>query len=123
MHYRTFIITAFALLFLTAGAARAVGRPNVVFIAVDDLNMNVGCYGGAGGGDTIVKTPNIDKLAARGVRFDRAYCQYPFCTPSRASMLTGMRPDTIGIYDLQHNSRGTAPDAVTVPQLFKNNAY
>ena len=77
------------------GYALAAERPNVLLICVDDLKPLLGCYG-----DAMVKSPNIDRLAARGVRFERAYCNQAVCAPSRNALLTGLRPQTLGIYDL-----------------------
>jgi iduronate 2-sulfatase len=103
------------LLFLITLAKSA---PNVLFIAVDDLAGTLGCYG-----DPVARTPNIDRLAASGVNFIHAYNQIPLCNPSRASVLTGLRPDEIKVYDLDRHFREEKPDVITLPQLFRNNGY
>ena len=99
-------------------SAETVGRYNVLFIMIDDLRPLLGCYG-----HSEIHTPNIDALAGRGTLFNRAYCQFPVCNPSRSSILTGLRPDTIGVHDNNAYFRNNLPDAVTLPQHFKEHGY
>ena len=94
------------------------GRPNVLFLISDDLNNMLGCYG-----DPRVKTPNLDRLAARGVRFDRAYCTFPLCGPSRNSLLTGLYPNSTGILANAQIFRQTIPSQQSMPQVFRNSGY
>lgn len=91
---------------------------NVLFISIDDLRPTLGCYG-----DKIAVTPNIDRLAKRGTVFNRAYSQLAVCSPSRASLLTGRRPDAIRVWDLKVHFRKNMPNVVTLPQHFKNQGY
>jgi iduronate 2-sulfatase len=102
---------------LSFGVA-AASRPNVLFIAVDDLRPELGCYGA----DHIV-SPNMDRLAARGILFERAYCQQAVCNPSRTSLMTGMRPGTTGVTGNHVHFRDTHPGIVTLPEHFKQNGY
>jgi len=103
---------------VSPACARASARPNVLFIAVDDMNGEVACLG-----SEVAVTPNMDALAARGLLFRRAYCQQAVCNPSRASLMTGMRPDTLRVWNLRTHFRDTHPDVVTLPQHFKRHGY
>lgn len=96
----------------------ASDRPNVLVLLVDDLKPALGCYG-----DPLAKTPNIDRLASRGLRFDLAYCNQAVCAPSRNNLLLGTRSTSLGIYSLGQNFRLGAPDAVTMPQYFMKHGY
>lgn len=108
-----------ALALLTAvTSANAAEKPNVLFVAVDDLRPALACAG-----DPHAKTPNIDALASRGTVFTRAYCQQAVCSPSRSSLLTARRPDSTKVYDLVTHFRKALPDVVTLPQHFKQNGY
>ena len=110
------LLLAFVLALIAE--ARAATRPNVLFIVADDLNNLLGCYG-----DPLAKTPNIDRLAARGVRFDRAYCSFPLCGPSRNSFLTGLYPNSTGILANAQIFRQTIPDQLSMPQAFRQQGY
>lgn len=103
---------------LAAQPRAAARRPNILFIAVDDLNMDLGCYG-----HPIVRSPHVDSLARRGVRFERAYAQYPVCNPSRTSFLSGRYPETTGILDNRTDPRTNLRDAPFLPRFLRNNGY
>ncbi len=110
-------IAAAAWIVQTA-AANESPRPNVLFIAIDDLRPELGCYG-----DSIVKSPNIDKLASQGMVFDRAYCQVAVCGASRASMMTGILPTKTRFVNHLAQADTDTPNAVTMAQVFKEAGY
>jgi len=115
-----FVSVTGAVLFCSAllGAEAPARRPNVLLVCVDDLKPLLGCYGAPK-----VKSPNIDRLASRGLLFERAFCNQAVCAPSRNALMTGLRPSTLGIYDLGTNFRKSVPDAVTVASCFKQSGY
>jgi len=126
---KTILLSIIALLLLNVGCRNQANkqdpksdtkkRPNILFLSIDDLRPELGCYG-----SQIAVSPNLDKLAESGMLFNRAYCQQAICGPSRASLMTGARPESIGI---THNyvlfRDGKQPDIVTLPQHFRNNGY
>jgi iduronate 2-sulfatase len=115
LHFLFVLLGVFGVSVLNSLAA---AKPNVLLLCVDDLKPALGCYG-----DSLAKSPNLDRLAARGVQFDRAHCNQAVCSPSRNALMTGLRPQTLGIYDLPTHFRKGAPDAVTVGQYFKRHGY
>jgi arylsulfatase A-like enzyme len=119
---RLWFIAAVVLVFIgTTTRSSAAAKPNVLFIAIDDQNDWIHCLGG----HPLIKTPNIDRLAERGTLFLNAHCQAPLCNSSRASLLTGLRPSTTGIYGLQPGIRDVerTKNHVTLPQTFTSNGY
>ncbi len=101
------------------GAEKFARKPNVLFLMADDMRVELGCYASR----FDAKTPNLDALAKSGVRFDRNYCQFPLCNPSRASLLTGRKPSTTGVLGNRTDFRTAHPDWTTLPQLFGNHGY
>ena len=101
-----------------AAADTTAQKPNILFIAVDDLRPELGCYG-----KDYIKSPNIDGLAKAGIVFNRAYCQQAVCSPTRSSLMTGTRPDTTKVWDLNTHFRTALPEVITLGQHFKQHGY
>ena len=111
-------IISIGLSLIGSNALISQTKPNVLFIAVDDLKPILGCYG-----DKLVKTPNIDRLAKRGTIFMQNYCQQAVCGPTRASLMTGMRPDYTKVWDLKTKMRDVNPAILSLPQYFIQQGY
>ena len=121
MNMKSLLVVFFGLIipsFSLLAADGAPAKPNVLFIVVDDLRPELGCYG-----RDYIHSPNIDALARRGMVFDRAYCQQAVCSPSRTTVMTGVRPDTSKVWDLNTHFRTALPEVVTLGQHFKQNGY
>ena len=120
--FRISIALGLALLMLAPASARAddtsTGHPNILLLLVDDLKPALGCYG-----DPYAQTPNLDQLAARGLRFDLAYCNQAVCAPSRFTLMLGAHSTATGLYGLGHKLRRSMPEAVTMPQFFAQHGY
>src|SRR5437868_1549483 len=111
MRFSAFVLGLALLLASLAGAAEKL---NVLLVVSDDLCTHLATFD-----DPMVQSPNVERVAARGVKFARAYCQYPLCNPSRASFLTGLRPDHTGVHDNAVQFRKNVPDAQTIGQTFQ----
>lgn len=118
MPFRSFAFFAGIACLLLAACDQPEERPNVLFIAVDDLNNDLGAYG-----HDLVRSPHIDRLAAQGMRFNRAYSQYPVCNPSRVSFLAGLYPEQTGVLTNQDTFRVHIPEVATLPQWFRRHGY
>ncbi len=114
----TCLLSLFCIAPTRQSAVADESRPNVLFMISDDLNNSIGCYG-----HPQVKTPNIDRIAERGIRFQRSYCQFPLCGPSRNSMLTGLYPNSTGIHKNSMIFRQTIPSHQSLSQAFRLDGY
>jgi len=113
----SFLMMAITIFILSCGSHKEQEKYNILFVAVDDLRTELGCYG-----NSEIKSPNIDKLASQGITFKRAYCQQPICMASRASLMSGLRPDTLQIYNCASINE-LAPNVLTLNRHFENNGY
>ncbi len=118
----TVILRLLVILYVAGSACASVvgseAHKNVLLIISDDCNWSLGCWG-----HPVVKTPNIDRLSKRGIRFKRAYCQISVCNPSRASFLTGLRPKRTGVRNNSVDFRDVRPDILTMPQYLREHGY
>lgn len=112
------ILTTLLFVFPLVLISQSKQKPNIVFIAIDDLKPILGCYG-----NKLVKTPNIDRLARMGTVFMNNYCQQAVCGPTRASIMTGKRPDYTKVWDLKTKMRDINPGILSLPQYFKEQGY